>query len=41
LGNPKVKLWINRIVGILFFIFGAFIISGTLMEYLGINFKVP
>lgn len=34
LGNPKVKLWMNRIVGILFFIFGAFIISGTLLEYL-------
>ncbi|MCX6246380.1 MAG: LysE family translocator [Bacteroidetes bacterium] len=33
LGNPKVKRWINRIVGILFFIFGAFIISGTLLEY--------
>ncbi|MGA2822245.1 MAG: LysE family translocator [Bacteroidales bacterium] len=41
LDNQKVKLWINRIVGILFFIFGAFIITGTLLEYLGINFKVP
>lgn len=41
LGNPKVKLWINRIVGILFFIFGAFIITGTLLQYFGINFKVP
>ncbi len=40
LGNPKVKLWINRIVGILFFIFGAFIITGTLLEYLGIQFNV-
>lgn len=40
LGNPKVKLWINRIVGILFFIFGAFIITGTLLEYLGIHFRV-
>lgn len=40
LDNPQVKLWINRIVGILFFIFGAFIITGTLLEYLGINFKV-
>jgi threonine/homoserine/homoserine lactone efflux protein len=40
LGNPKAKLWINRIVGLLFFIFGAFIITGTLLEYLGIHFKV-
>jgi threonine/homoserine/homoserine lactone efflux protein len=40
LGNPKVKHWVNRIVGILFFIFGAFIITGTLLEYLGIQFKV-
>jgi threonine/homoserine/homoserine lactone efflux protein len=41
LGNPKVRLWVNRIVAILFFIFGAFIITGTLLEYLGIHFKVP
>jgi threonine/homoserine/homoserine lactone efflux protein len=34
LGNPKFKFWMNRIVGILFFIFGAFIISGTLVEYM-------
>ena len=40
LGNPQVKIWINRIVGILFLIFGAFIITGTLLEYLGIHFKV-
>jgi threonine/homoserine/homoserine lactone efflux protein len=40
LGNPNVKLWINRIVGVLFFIFGAFIITGTLLEYLGIHFNV-
>ncbi|MCX6244510.1 MAG: LysE family translocator [Bacteroidetes bacterium] len=40
LGNPNVKFWINRVVGILFFIFGAFIITGTLMEYLGIHFRV-
>jgi len=39
LGNPRVKFWINRIVGILFFIFGAFIITGTLLEYLGIHFR--
>lgn len=40
LGNPNVKLWINRIVGILFFIFGAFIITGTLLEYFGIHLRV-
>ncbi len=40
LGNQNVKIWINRIVGILFFIFGAFIITGTLLEYLGIHLKV-
>jgi threonine/homoserine/homoserine lactone efflux protein len=40
LGNPNVKIWINRIVGVLFFIFGAFIITGTLMEYLGVHIKV-
>jgi threonine/homoserine/homoserine lactone efflux protein len=34
LGNPKFKLWMNRVVGVLFFIFGAFIISGTLLEYM-------
>jgi threonine/homoserine/homoserine lactone efflux protein len=41
LGNPTVKIWINRIVGILFFIFGAFIITGSLLAYLGIHLKVP
>jgi threonine/homoserine/homoserine lactone efflux protein len=40
LGNPKVKFWINHVVGVLFFIFGAFIITGTLLEYLGIHFRV-
>jgi len=40
LGNPKVKFWINRVVGVLFFIFGAFIITGTLLEYLGIHLRV-
>lgn len=40
LGNQNVKIWINRIVGILFIIFGAFIITGTLLEYLGIHLKV-
>jgi threonine/homoserine/homoserine lactone efflux protein len=34
LGNRNVKIWVNRIVGILFFIFGAFIIAGTLVGYL-------
>ena len=32
-GNPMVKLWINRIVGVLFIIIGAFIITGSLVEY--------
>jgi len=32
-GNPMVKLWVNRIVGLLFMIFGIFIISGSLLEY--------
>ncbi len=33
LGNPMVKLWMNRAVGLLFMIFGAFIIAGSLLEY--------
>ncbi|MCX6242916.1 MAG: LysE family transporter [Bacteroidetes bacterium] len=33
LGNPQVKLWLNRIVGLLFMIIGSFIISGSLFEY--------
>lgn len=41
-GNPQVKLWMNRIVGLLFIIIGAFIISGSLLEYFkGISLKVP
>lgn len=32
-GNPQVKLWMNRAVGLLFIILGAFIISGSLLEY--------
>ena len=40
--NPQVKLWMNRIVGILFMIIGAFIISGSLLEYFrGISLQVP
>lgn len=40
--NPLVKLWMNRIVGILFIIIGAFIISGSLLEYFrGISLRVP
>lgn len=40
--NPQVKLWMNRIVGILFMILGAFIISGSLLEYFrGISLQVP
>lgn len=41
-GNPQVKLWMNRIVGLLFMILGAFIISGSLLEYFkGISLQVP
>ena len=41
-GNPQVKLWMNRIVGLLFMIIGAFIISGSLLEYFrGISLSVP
>jgi threonine/homoserine/homoserine lactone efflux protein len=41
-GNPLVKLWMNRIVGFLFIIIGAFIISGSLLEYFrGISLQVP
>jgi len=42
MGNPHVKLWMNRIVGLLFMIIGAFIISGSLLEYFrGISLNVP
>ncbi len=42
LGNPVVKLWMNRAVGLLFMIFGAFVIAGSLLEYFrGISIKVP
>jgi threonine/homoserine/homoserine lactone efflux protein len=41
-GNPQVKLWMNRIVGFLFIIIGAFVISGSLLEYFrGISLRVP
>jgi threonine/homoserine/homoserine lactone efflux protein len=41
-GNPQVKLWMNRIVGLLFIIIGAFVISGSLLEYFrGISLQVP
>ena len=41
-GNPQVKLWMNRIVGLLFMIIGAFFISGSLLEFFrGISLKVP
>lgn len=41
-GNPQVKLWMNRIVGLLFMVLGAFIISGSLLEYFrGISLQVP
>lgn len=42
MGNPQVTLWMNRIVGLLFMIIGAFIITGSLLEYFkGISLKVP
>ena len=41
-GNPQVKLWINRIVGLLFMIIGAFVIAGSLLEYFRvISVQVP
>jgi threonine/homoserine/homoserine lactone efflux protein len=41
-GNPQVILWMNRIVGLLFMIIGAFIITGSLLEYFkGISLQVP
>jgi threonine/homoserine/homoserine lactone efflux protein len=41
-GNPQVKLWMNRIVGLLFMIIGAFIITGSLLEYFrGISLQMP
>lgn len=41
-GNPQVKLWMNRIVGLLFMILGAFIITGSLLEYFkGFSLQVP
>ncbi|MEI6435134.1 MAG: LysE family translocator [Bacteroidota bacterium] len=41
-GNPQVKIWMNRIVGLLFMIIGAFVISGSLLEYFrGISLQVP
>jgi len=42
LGNPQVKLWLNRIVGLLFMIIGSFIIAGSLIEYYkGITIHMP
>ena len=41
-GNPQVKLWMNRIVGLLFMILGTFVISGSLLEYFGgVTLQVP
>ncbi len=41
-GNPQVTLWMNRIVGLLFMIIGAFFISGSLLEFFrGISLQVP
>lgn len=33
LERPAVKLWVNRIVGILFIIIGSFVIGGTIYQY--------
>lgn len=42
LGNPVVKLWMGRIVGLLFMVFGAFVVAGSLLEYFkGIALKMP
>ena len=42
LGNPQVKLWLNRIVGLLFMIIGSFIIAGSLVEYYkGFSIHMP
>jgi len=32
-GNPQVRIWMNRIVGLLFIIIGVFVIIGSLIEY--------
>ncbi len=41
-GNPQVKLWMNRLVGLLFMILGAFIITASLLEYFkAISLQVP
>jgi threonine/homoserine/homoserine lactone efflux protein len=42
LSNPQVKLWLNRIVGLLFMIIGCFIVAGSLIEYYrGITIHMP
>jgi len=42
LGNPHVKLWMNRIVGLLFMVIGCFIAAGSLFEYYhGIKIHMP
>jgi len=42
LGNPVVKLWMGRVVGLLFMIFGIFVILGSLLEYFrGVSLKMP
>lgn len=41
-GSPQFKFWMNRIVGLLFFIMGATIIAGSLLEYFRvISLRVP
>ncbi|MEI6888306.1 MAG: LysE family translocator [Bacteroidales bacterium] len=42
LESPYVKLWLNRIVGLLFMIIGLFIATGSLVEYYrGITIHMP
>jgi threonine/homoserine/homoserine lactone efflux protein len=42
LNNPQVKIWLNRIVGLLFIIIGCFIIAGSLFEYYrGVTIQMP
>ena len=41
-GNPKIKLWMNRIVGLLFIIIGVYFITDSLLEYFkGISLPLP
>jgi threonine/homoserine/homoserine lactone efflux protein len=42
ISTPQVKIWMNRIVGILFIIIGTFVIGSSVSEYFyGISLKMP